>query len=331
MNPLEETVRRLSRRLWMERILFVFVLTGGAGAWAYPALFPSVWAAYVDGKPVVAMRERAAIQTAVEQVKREEAEATPAATFTQRVRIDRADPRRVTLADARTAVERLKSALQVCGPRGVIYVDDLSVAALPDAAQANAVLEQVKASFAARLDELDGPPSFKEKVEVRQEPAEQEAWADEETALALLRGENGDGNAHTVAAGESAWTIARKYQKSLEELKKLNPGVNLDLIHDGQTLTVGAAEPPLVTVVTEGRLTRTRATPYRTLIRHTPDMYLGKQFAGQIGRPGQEKLVSRVRCENGEVVREEVLSRTVLSKPRDRVVWAGSKPRPPRK
>jgi len=326
--PLEHAVRRLRRRLWVERTVFATVILGMGACWLYPTLFPSVWAVYVDEKPVVAMRDRHGVEAVLQTVRSEGTNEAPGATFAQQVRIDRADPRRVEVADAETAAERLAGAVKLRAERAVVYVNGLPVVALPDEAQADAALEDVKASLAGSVAQPKSPPKFKEEVAVRVEPVEQELWADRETALALLRGEDGDTpSQHTVASGESAWSIARKYRQTMGALKQVNPGVNLARLKVGQKLSLGKAQEPLLTVITEGETTRVLPTAFPTEMRRSPKMYLGKRFVKQPGRPGKQRITYRVRLENGRVVSREMGQRSTVSPPRKQVVVVGTKPR----
>src|SRR4051812_23846042 len=120
-TTMEERLQRLRRRLWVERGLFVGALGAVTCGWLSPVLFPSVWAVYVQGKPVVAMRDRSDIEAVIEQVKREQAGTTAGVEFVQRVRVGRAVPARVTITDARTAAERLQGAVKLRAQRAVIY------------------------------------------------------------------------------------------------------------------------------------------------------------------------------------------------------------------
>jgi LysM repeat protein len=46
---------------------------------------------------------------------------------------------------------------------------------------------------------------------------------------------------HTVKAGETTTTIARKYGVRLESLRTANPKLDLRRIHAGQTINIPAA------------------------------------------------------------------------------------------
>lgn len=326
-QQLQETVSRLQRQLWIERGLFIGILAGMLGVWFLPVLLPSAYVVTVDGKPVVSLRDKAAAQAALAQVKTA-AGAPATASFAQDVRLTQGRPSALTVNDAAAAAARLKPLLKVRADRGVVYIDGHAVVALPDAKAAQALLDGIKTHYAGDLEKLSSAPRFKENVEVRPEQADQELWADADTAKALLTGEGADEGTHTVASGDNVWSIARKYEITEADFRRLNPGVNDRRLKVGQTVRVGDAAKPLITVVTEGQVTRTEAAPYETVVKHSPKMYAGKVLVKRGGKPGKVRLTLRERFENGLPVEKQVLARAVLAPSQAKVVVLGDKPRP---
>ncbi len=323
----EDTIRRLRRRLWMERCGFTLALVAVAGAWLSPTLFPRVWAVYVDGKPILALKDRKTLDGLLEQARAEAGDES--AAFTQQVQVARAHPRDVEVTDAQTARERLAEVLQLRAERAVIYVDGVAAVALPDEASASEVLDRVKAAFAGDTGQLERAPTFKEAIEVRVEGAGQDLWAEPDTAVALLKGEGGEPTRrHTVRRGETLSEIAARHASSVETLRQLNPGLKPSRLRPGDTLLLGAGSEPVVTVVTETRETRTVPISYATQVRRSPAMYVGKRVLKQPGRPGLQQVTFRVRSENGIPVSRAVLQRKKLQSPRDKIVVLGGKPRP---
>lgn len=320
---------RLQKRLWWERGAFATVLVGVFGLWSYPTLFPGVWAISVQGKPLVAMRDRQAVQAVVQQVKQTYTGNPSGAAFGREVRIVRANPARVEITDAQTATEKLDAAWKSHADQAILYVDGNAVVSLPSEKEATQALERVKADLSGELENLTVAPTFKEKVEVRLEPTAEDISADEETAVALLEGKEveGDGS-HTVAAGQNGWSIARQHHLTLQELKQLNPGANLQRLRVGQQLKVTGTAQPLLTVIAEGQKTEEVPVPFETHLRSAPGMYLGKTLQVRAGQPGRARVTARVRCENGKVVERTILERQVLDPPQTKMVAVGTKPRP---
>lgn len=324
IHRLEKEAAGLRRRLWLERGAWVVLIAAGAGAWALPNLMPSVWALSANGRPIVAMRDRAAVSALLSEMKREKAGDSALLSYLDGVEIQRVDPSRVEITDPQTAAERLEEAASLQAPRGVIYVAGQPVAALPDAAAATEVLEDLK----RRVPTVPGgaPPEFKETVEVRTEPAKRDLWTDRTNALTALTGKGGRGT-HRVRSGESGWSIARAEEMSLQELKELNPGVNLERLQLGQELKVGQGGPAPLTVVSTGTVTETAAIPFHESTTPRPLMWAGKRVVKQHGVPGRQRVTYRVTYENGKVTAKEPLERTQIQPPIEQIVAVGTKPR----
>lgn len=295
--------------------------------WSYPKIFQPVWAVYADGQPVVAMRSRDELAAVLERVRKEEAEGA-AAEWMQLVKIDRANGKSSAIVDAATAARRLRERLSVRAERGVIYIGSLPVVALPNEGEARTLLEEIQAEFASGLAEMSTAPRFKEEVEVRREFAEEDVWSDRETARALLTGQNtGEERSHTVARGDNAWSICEKHELTIDELKQLNPELNVVRLRVGQKLLIGGLPEPLVTVLTEGEQSEVVATSFPTVRQASPQMFAGKELLKSPGKPGTQKVIYRVRCENGKVVHRDVVSRMPLTPARPRIVAIGTRPR----
>jgi hypothetical protein len=326
VSELEDALARQQRRLWIERGLGVFVLAAALGGWAFSRGPGSTWAVYVDGKPVVAMSDRGALEPLLASIKKQ----NPGAAAFEKAEVRAADAGQVAVTDLETARRALKDAVATYAPRGVIYVDGKPAIALQDANEAQAVLTKLKTEADGKLDRVESAPYFKEQVEVRTEPAPRELWADAAGAKAALLGRGGSAT-HIVKSGETGWIVARREGLSLSELERLNPGVNLSRLRVGQGLAVGGKDTPAagesVTVVTTGEVTETVATPFRTKTTPRPLMWIGKRIRARKGLPGKERVQYRVTFENGQIVRREILNRTLVEAPQDELVAVGTKPR----
>lgn len=73
------------------------------------------------------------------------------------------------------------------------------------------------------------------------ESATKESKREEKRAVEATTDSNGD-VWHTIAKGEYISTIAAKYDISIATIKRLNPGINVDRIREGQRIKVYGAE-----------------------------------------------------------------------------------------
>lgn len=329
-------LRRMQRRLLIERILWASSLMVVLMLWLGPVLFPSAWAICVDDKPVAAVESRAVAADLVEAVrssKLAQAGLPPGgAALAEKVTIRRVAPSEVRLVDSAAARKRLDAAVELEAERGVIYVNGLSVVALPDAREAEAMLQQIKQRMVSSLQHLETPPRFVQDVEVRSEPAREEIWADRKTAEALLVGdemaEETASQTVTVRRGDTAGEIAIQHDTTVADLERLNPGVAWNRLRIGQQLRVGDAPSPVITVTAMGRVTETLSVPFQTSRRGSYRMYRGKTMMIRPGKTGREKVTYEVTLENGRVVGRRAIRREQIARPESQVVVVGTKPRP---
>lgn len=321
-------IAALRRRLWLERAVFGAILAGIIGARLYMQFRPKAWALYVDGKPVVAMTEKRDLEALVQRKREAHGGTAAGVTYLNSPRIAPIDPAKLKPVDSQAAEKKIEESVQVRAPRAVLYVDGIATVALPDEAAAKQVLEKLKSSARSGIDK-PGEVTLKEEVSVRVEPAEEKSWADVDTALAFLRGEEGDEiGDYKVRNGDNSWSIAKKHGLEIGELIQLNPGVNLTRLKIGQVVHVKGKGEPVLTVVAEGTSTRTEPLPFGVEIRRSPKMYVGKREIIQFGKPGMQRVTYRIRTENGEVISREQVSRQVLKRSRTQAVVLGAKPRP---
>jgi LysM repeat protein len=320
---------RLRQRLWIERAAFGIVILVLLLLLLPSRLAPRQWVVEIDGAPVVILPSRALAEAVAGagQAAAEEAGVNPALL---NIRADARSPLLDTPAveDSREGVELLEAALLRHAPRGVIYIQGVPAVALPDAQAAEDVLEQIKAGYAENFASITAAPVFKEDIEVRSEPAGPEIWAEADVALAVLRGDAGGGSTHTVASGETGWTIASRHGLSVSDLEARNPGLQLSRLRIGQKLQLEEPVRPPITVVTEGETRSTVATAFDTIVERSAQMYADKRMVRQAGRPGQERVTYQVRAENGKVVERLVARQETIRKPRPQVVVEGTRHRP---
>ena len=135
---------------------------------------------------------------------------------------------------------------------------------------------------------------------------------------------------YTIQQGDVLGSIASKFQLSMATLKQLNPGIS-----DSSVLAVGdqikvTAPQPLVDVVEQKAVTRTRKIPYHTEIKKDNTLYAGESKVLQKGSPGKEKDQYLVTVQNGIVSDEKLNKKTILIKPTDKILEKGTKVIPSR-
>lgn len=132
---------------------------------------------------------------------------------------------------------------------------------------------------------------------------------------------------HTVADGESFWTISLKYEISVDDLIKANPNITPERIKAGDKVSLLVAEP-LLTLCSVETVKYTEEIPYAVKYTDSTKLYKGDIKITSKGSSGQKDVVAKVIKENGVAVSKEVLSEKVLVKAKEQVVAKGTLKRP---
>lgn len=144
-------------------------------------------------------------------------------------------------------------------------------------------------------------------------------------ANAIQMAENGKEkpSMHIVKENDTLWGLAVTYNTSVDELKRLNPGVSENLQLGQQIITSGSA--PLLTVISNYELTQNEKIPFKTEYINDSSLARGTNKTIQQGEPGLNKVTYRVTAENGRITAKEAVNEDIIKKPQARVIKRGTK------
>lgn len=264
------------------------------GLWvAYDNLITVPHTVFVDGKPMVTLESRQDAKSVLDEVKHRRLAGMQiaSAAFVQKVALRRAakdaeiDPRE-------DAVSELDGMLVLKAQAYAIVVDDEVTIALQKEDDANQALELLKQRFSSRLKNLYTRPTFKQQVFVDRRYLPVDAiMADPEKAAERLTTVHEKPVYHTLKRGDRAVYLTAQYGISLDELKALNPQMDVNRLTEGDRLLVRRPKSP-VTVVTKALVTE--ITPV-------------KAPAGRMSaKTGKRQTWAVVTYENGIEVRRDV-------------------------
>lgn len=204
-----------------------------------------------------------------------------------------------------------------------IKIDGKVCLVVNDTQTAEAVLKKLKDSL---VDSKFSSSSvkFAEKVELVQVPVSLKEILEPEKAIELIKNGRQKKVTHIVSAGDSLWSIARKYDMHVAELKSANPdlaGENLDL---GQELSLVRLEP-MINVLAEGQITLNETVHYDVVVEKDSGMWRGRQKVKQKGADGSREVTYKVVLKNGTEVSKLVLAEKIIKQPKDQIVVKGSR------
>ncbi len=232
-------------------------------------------------------------------------------------------PRRELISDD-AFEETLSDTLGVVDYAYVLYVDGEKVVATTRAGALEDLLDQLKLGYQTE-DTVNA--YFVEDVDIRQEYVES-SYVMNLGYIAEILNETKQGEVtYTVASGDSYYSIAEKYEMSMEDLMTLNEGYDPDLLRVGDVLTISNAVPYL-TVVNVERQRYVQDVAYQVEYTDDASMYQGEYSVTSAGVYGKADVTANVTYINGEETEREVVASVTLSQPVTEQQLRGTKERP---
>ena len=232
-------------------------------------------------------------------------------------------PRRELISDDEFE-ETLSDTLGVVDYAYVLYVDGEKVVATTRSGALEDLLEQLKLGYET-ADTVNA--YFVEDVDIRQEYVES-SYVMNLGYIAEILNETKEGEVtYTVTSGDSYYSIAEKYDLSVEALMKLNSGYDPKILRVGDVLTISNAVPYL-TVVNVERQRYVQDVPYQVEYTDDSSMYQGEYKVTSPGVYGKADMTANVTYINGEETEREVVASVTLSQPVTEQQLRGTKERP---
>lgn len=148
-------------------------------------------------------------------------------------------------------------------------------------------------------------------------------------ATELITKENEEEKKYAVQKGDCPSIIAESNKMSLEQLYKLNPGLetNASKIQVGDELVVMVPEPELSVSIKE-EVVYNQDIPRETTYVDNPNKYVGSNAVIDSGYDGEKEVTAIVTKVNGQEVSREIINEKVIKEPKNKVVNKGTKPLP---
>ena len=231
---------------------------------------------------------------------------------------------RRSMVSTETLLEELGDEVGLVEFANVLYVDGEKVVATTRSGALEDLLEQLKLGYET-ADTVNA--YFVEDVEIRQEYVES-SYVMNLGYIAEILNETKEGEVtYTVTAGDSYYSIAAKYDMSVDDLMKLNVGYDPKILRVGDVLTISNAVPYL-TVVNVERQRYVQDVPYEVEYTDDASMYQGEYKVTSPGVYGKADMTANVTYINGEETEREVVASVTLSQPVTEQQLRGTKERP---
>lgn len=230
------------------------------------------------------------------------------------------------ITDIDTMIYNIKKQLDMKVKAIAITVDGEKVAFVKDKATANEILEELKNLYITEETKYEDI-GFSEEVVFEEVAVAVHEIKEKEEVFQLITVGTDEEKIHEVAAGESAWAIARRYDLRVEDIQAANPGINPERLQIGQQLSL-VVPKPYITVKTKEYVELVEAIPFETQYEQTDSLYKGDKKITVQGVEGEREIKAYIIKENGVIKDREILEEKILSEPKTRVIAEGTKPRP---
>ena len=203
---------------------------------------------------------------------------------------------------------------------------DKTVAVFASEEDAEAVIAEVEGRYVekdAEVQSLEVTPALSvEKTTYKKKEAPKPETKPEETAEYLLKGEKAEVT-YTVKDGDTLWDIAYKHDKTISEIEKMNPNLDIDSIHPGDKLIFSELDP-IVDVKVVQLVTSTKKIKYETVEKKTSKLTTGETKVKQKGKEGKKKVTELITSVNGKTTKTEVKKSKVLKKAKKEIILVGT-------
>lgn len=129
---------------------------------------------------------------------------------------------------------------------------------------------------------------------------------------------------YKVKDGDTIWSIAMENDFSLEEVKKMNPDLDLENIYPGDEISLYEMKP-LVKIKLVQLVTSTKPIKFKTVKKKSDELLKNTTKVEQKGKNGKKRVTELITSVNGEATKTEVKKSKVLKKPVKQILVAGTK------
>lgn len=210
-----------------------------------------------------------------------------------------------------------------------ISIDGKDIGTLKTKEEAEDVLAEVKKPF---LDPKEEDSNIKEvnflqDVKIVKKLSPLSTIKDRKEILSLIQKGTEEIETHIVEPGENYWTIADKYNISVDDLIEANTEKDPENILPGDKINLVVLKP-LMTVKTIEETEYEKEIEYDLKVEYDETMYKNEKKVKTKGTPGKSRVVEKIIKHNGVEVDRQIVKEELISKPVDKLIVKGTKQRP---
>lgn len=195
-----------------------------------------------------------------------------------------------------------------------VYIDDVLMFSFPDNTEVQTAINAYMQSYLTQVDpnakviSMTTSPSISLKPVTVEDPK-----LDDISKLYnyLQQTESAD-QMIEIVEGDNLWKLSESHQISIDDIIKLNPDLDPELIHPGDMVRIVAADP-LVDVQITLQNTLIESIPFETKTTKDASLYTSDRIIEKAGVEGSKEVVYEIKMLNGVQTELNVLFEKTLS------------------
>ncbi|MCT4508217.1 MAG: peptidoglycan DD-metalloendopeptidase family protein [Tepidibacter sp.] len=168
---------------------------------------------------------------------------------------------------------------------------------------------------------------FVEKVDLVEKDIKISKLKNEDSAYEYLLTGTDDVQKYIVKDGDNLWNISRKYNLSMDDIEKANPGIDIEKLDIDQEINITVPKSYLNVKVTSVA-SYDEKIPYDIVYEETASLYKGDKKVKSEGKEGFRKVVAEVTRINGKIDSKNILKEEIVEDAEDKIVLKGTKKKP---
>lgn len=221
---------------------------------------------------------------------------------------------------------QIESSVSLTSKAFAITIDGKDIAYLKDRASAIEVLDKIKAPY-IQSEEDSANVGFLENVSIVEREVSVDELKGPEEVFNQLIVQSNDMKEYIVQEGDIVGRIAEKFGLKVEEIRKVNPSIDIDNISIGEKLII-VAPRYVVNVKKSSYKTAEEKISYEVEYEDTQELYKGDSKVKVQGTEGKKLVKTELVSINGILEKTNIISEDVLEVPKTEIVLRGTKERP---
>lgn len=292
----------------------------------------SAYTVKVNGNEICKVRTRKAVESALDALKQKYQENSDSEiNFTSQITFEKSRASGKEIIKDEMLIETLGKNLQFQVQACSIYADGNMIATLKTKEQAEGLLKEIQDKTLVGADNSKIKEiSFVEKIELKNEFIDASRISEKDGALNFIIKGTNEVKTHKIVSGESFWSISKKYNMSVSDLEKANPGVNSEKIKIDQVINL-IVPKPLLSVKTVQTITSVEKAQYEQKVEFSSSMYQDESSVRVKGQYGEKEVTADVTKVNGVETGRTILNEKIIKEPKTQILVKGTKAVPARK